>query len=835
MGPLTFTVAKSDAEAANLVVAARAADNGLVPTRNLLVEGTGATRTLRLTPAADAFGTTIITIFAGRVGETSATRSFQLTVLPQNDAPQISTISDQTVVIGMPTDQLPFSVGDIETSSDLLRVTATSSDPTLIPNSNIQLTGSNQNRSVRVVPLPQRSGEATITLTVTDGSGAATQTTFNVFVAPASLTYELNGSDSITISTSDNKIVTRINGALDLTYYSIPADRVGKIHVKGGAGANLIDLSHLLPTPFRRLTSVTAEGGTGNDTIVGSSFSDSLNGGAGDDLIAGGDGGDLITSGDGSDTVNGGLGIDRIIEAGDFDMVLSTTSLQMKLPTGVVVSSDQLVDIELADLTGGPSANRIDAQAFSAIANGITQITGGGNRDTVIGTAGRDLIITFSGNDSVQSLGGGDTVYSGTGEDTVDAGDGNDQVFGQLGNDLVYGGNGNDSLMGGDGNDSLFGQSGNDRLYGLRDNDSAVGGPGDDVLFGDTGNDILRGNEGADSLIGAIGNDVLDGGADYDRVLEVSDATFLVTPGHISCPMLGVKTLLDVDQIQVTGGDGNNVIDARSAAVPVVLIGLNGDDTLLASSRNDILIGGDGDDVIVGNGGRDIVDGGAGQNLELAQLPRIAVLGDSTVATFVAAGPGEAPLEGWAQEFDNYFLTDAAAVVNHAVSGRSLKSFRIEGRWQPVVESQPDVVLIQFGQNDQLFAGPIRGSDPNGEFQEILKAYIQDARAAGILPVLVTPVSLRLFINGVARETAALTPYANAMRQVAQETGVPLIDLNQASFKLFQQLGDANSQFISRTPTDIAHFSPEGANVIAGLVATALRQAVPQLVPLMRV
>ncbi len=833
LSPVNFSIAPSNAAAANMVVTATAADPGLVPTANLVLSGTGAQRTLLITPAANAFGTTVITISAGLPGTTPETRSFTLTINPRNDAPSITSIANQTVLLSTTTGDLPFVVSDIETSPLTLQVTATSSNPALVPNRNIVVTGTRESRTVRVTPLPLQFGEATITLTVRDPGTAVSTTTFNVYVTTAALNYQLDDDDSITLSTIGDNVVTLINGTPDTRYSSVPLAKIGSITITGGSGANHIDLSGLTPG-LRKLTAVSVDGGAGDDTIIGSLFGDSLSGGAGNDSIDGGDGADLLSGGADNDTVQGGLGVDRITESGDFDITLATNALQMRLPTGEVVSTDELSGVELADITGGPSANRIDARRFVAGLNGITQIIGGGGSDTIIGSEGRDLIFVFSRDDSVLAQGGDDTIYGGAGNDTLNGGAGNDQINGQLGNDLIYGSDGNDSLMGGDGADSLFGQGGNDYVFGMRDNDSVAGGAGDDALFGDIGNDVLRGNEGADTLVGSIGYDVLDGGFDYDRVLAVADATFLVTASHISCPLLGLWTIIDVDRIQIAGGSGNNAIDARTATASVALLGLEGDDTLLAGGRNDILLGGDGDDVLVTGGGQDYVDGGTGTNTQLPDLPRIAVLGDSTVATFIEPTDGQPPLEGWAQELDEYFQRDGVAVLNHAVSGRSLKSFLLEERWQAVVESRPDYVLIQFGHNDQpAYAGPTRGSDPNGEFQDILKTYIANARAAGIVPILVTPVSVRFFINGVARESVALTPYANAMREVAEETGVPLVDLNQLSFELYRSLGDQGSQYISHTPTDIAHFSPEGAYAISGLVTAALRQVAPQMTPLM--
>ena len=210
-----------------------------------------------------------------------------------------------------------------------------------------------------------------------------------------------------------------------------------------------------------------------------------------------------------------------------------------------------------------------------------------------------------------------------------------------------------------------------------------------------------------------------------------------------------------------------------------------------------------------------------------ASLPsiKIALIGDSTVASYPKPPADRPTLTGWGQVFGLYFH-ESVEIRNHAASGRSSKSFWAEGRWEPVLAEKPDYVFIQFGHNDQPGKGD-RTTDPDLDFQDNLRKYIDGARAIGSVPVLVTPVARRTFEGGAARTT--LTPYAEAMKRVAKEKRVALVDLHARSFDLYNQRGDEATADFSPSPDDRTHFSRRGALEIARLVATDLPQAVPAL------
>jgi len=202
---------------------------------------------------------------------------------------------------------------------------------------------------------------------------------------------------------------------------------------------------------------------------------------------------------------------------------------------------------------------------------------------------------------------------------------------------------------------------------------------------------------------------------------------------------------------------------------------------------------------------------------------RIAMVGDSTMASYPNPPKDRPDLHGWGQVFGEHF-TKRVEISNHAASGRSTKSFIAEKRWEKVLEEKPDYVFIQFGHNDQKD----KTLAPDEGYRDYLIRYIEEARKAGIKPVLVTPVARRTF-DKEGKPTTSLTPFANATKKVAKDKGVPVIDLHQLSFDLYAKLGDKGSADFSPSETDRTHFSKKGAKAMAELVAKALPDSVPDL------
>jgi lysophospholipase L1-like esterase len=149
---------------------------------------------------------------------------------------------------------------------------------------------------------------------------------------------------------------------------------------------------------------------------------------------------------------------------------------------------------------------------------------------------------------------------------------------------------------------------------------------------------------------------------------------------------------------------------------------------------------------------------------------RIVILGDSTVCDY----PPESPVRGWGQYLADSFK-GPVAVRNLAVNGRSTKTFLKEGRLQKALDEKADVALIQFGHNDSHGKGRPEATDADTDYKDNLRTYVDAFAKAGTLPVLVTPMHRRTFQDG--KVTEELKPYADAMKAVAAERKVAVVDL----------------------------------------------------------
>jgi lysophospholipase L1-like esterase len=186
-------------------------------------------------------------------------------------------------------------------------------------------------------------------------------------------------------------------------------------------------------------------------------------------------------------------------------------------------------------------------------------------------------------------------------------------------------------------------------------------------------------------------------------------------------------------------------------------------------------------------------------------LIRIILVGDSTMAVHSGWGPGF-----------SVDLVPAVTFTNMAKGGRSSGSYRAEGSWTNVMNElnrkadfRTTYVLIQFGHNDQP-GKPGRSTDLATEFPANMRHYVQDVKAAGAKPVLITPLTRRMFKNGKVRNE--LSAWADATRKVAQEEGVPELELNAESAAAVQQMGpaEANTLAMAPPPASIANTAASG-------------------------
>ena len=210
-----------------------------------------------------------------------------------------------------------------------------------------------------------------------------------------------------------------------------------------------------------------------------------------------------------------------------------------------------------------------------------------------------------------------------------------------------------------------------------------------------------------------------------------------------------------------------------------------------------------------------------------ARKVRIVLAGDSTVTDNAGWGTGFAKA-----------TNDSAEVINLARGGRSSKSFRDEGLWKQVLDAKPDYVLIQFGHNDQPGKGPARETDPKTTFRANLARYVDEARAAGAKPVLLTSLSRRRWDDKGIHIRSDLTDYVEATRAVAAGKKVPLIDLHARSIEVYESLRPAGCELISPRNkdggTDHTHLNLVGSEVFGPIVAWDLKRALPELSPHLR-
>lgn len=212
--------------------------------------------------------------------------------------------------------------------------------------------------------------------------------------------------------------------------------------------------------------------------------------------------------------------------------------------------------------------------------------------------------------------------------------------------------------------------------------------------------------------------------------------------------------------------------------------------------------------------------------------PVVYLAGDSTVMT---NGPGSAPQQGWGGRIRDLF-TSGVSFSNRAVGGRSSKSFIDEGRLGAIltVIHPGDYLLIQFGHNDD-YSDPKLHTDPYTTYKVYLAMYVDQARQYGAVPVLVTPMGRRRY-DSAGRFLNDFADRSNAMRQLAQEKNVALIDLNAKSIAFYNRIGAPATTDVflwlaaGRYPNfprgvqDSSHFQEYGAGQLARLVAEGVEE-----------
>ena len=199
------------------------------------------------------------------------------------------------------------------------------------------------------------------------------------------------------------------------------------------------------------------------------------------------------------------------------------------------------------------------------------------------------------------------------------------------------------------------------------------------------------------------------------------------------------------------------------------------------------------------------------------------------------------PEKGWGQILPLYFKK-GVRIENHAVNGRSTKSFLDQGRWEVVKEKiKPgDFVIIEFGHNDAKKEDSTRFADASTSYRWNLEKFVDETIEKGGIPILATPIVRRRF-DKLGKFYDVHGDYPKVVREVAVEKNVILLDLQAKSEELLIQYGEENSKqlFLHIAPgeypslpdgkTDDTHFSPTGAFRICDLAAEEIRLKVKEL------
>jgi lysophospholipase L1-like esterase len=222
-------------------------------------------------------------------------------------------------------------------------------------------------------------------------------------------------------------------------------------------------------------------------------------------------------------------------------------------------------------------------------------------------------------------------------------------------------------------------------------------------------------------------------------------------------------------------------------------------------------------------------------SVELSQvnnIPTVFLAGNSTVVDQAIE-----PWAAWGQMLPMFFQPGKVAVANYAESGETLLAFKRERRLEKIwsMAKKGDYLFIEFAHNDQKPGG--NHLDPFTTYAQTLKEWINECRARGLNPVLVTSMHRRRFDSAKGKIVNTLEDYPDAMRRVAKEENVPLLDLNAMSKTLYESWGEDYSKraFVhypantfpgqSTELKDDTHFNSYGAYELSKCIVKAISQS----------
>jgi Ca2+-binding RTX toxin-like protein len=384
--------------------------------------------------------------------------------------------------------------------------------------------------------------------------------------------------------------------------------------ILGGAGVDTVRAGKNIDFVFGEGDDDKLYGNEDADFLFGQKGEDTIYGNDGPEIIAGGAGGDIIFSNAGvgslllgntdSDTINGGPGVDLAFGGTGND---------------TISGGDGIVDI----LSGGDQIDKINGMGGTDI------ITGGKDRDVIDAGDNVDLALGGDDTDTISGMGGTDIIIGGSNSpvnppfptvERLDGGPGMDFIWGNTGNDAISGGDGIDLLSGGEGNDIILGDDKLDFMWGADGDDIIQGGPGFDIGAGNKGNDDLDGGDGTDLLIGGENDDTLKGGIGVDLLVGFS----------------GDDKLFGGDQSDLlAGGRGNDILQGEND--PDLLWGGFDNDTASGNAGFNLILGNEGDDKLFGGPVIDVISGGIGAD---------EIFGGAGTDILFGGGDGEKMMDG---------------------------------------------------------------------------------------------------------------------------------------------------------------------------------------------
>lgn len=220
--------------------------------------------------------------------------------------------------------------------------------------------------------------------------------------------------------------------------------------------------------------------------------------------------------------------------------------------------------------------------------------------------------------------------------------------------------------------------------------------------------------------------------------------------------------------------------------------------------------------------------------------PVLYIIGDSTVKN--GSGHSTLVLQGWGSWIDDYFDTTKISVQNHAIGGRSSRTFITEGRWNKILETlqKGDYVMMQFGHNDTSplddtarARGTIRGIgndsteiyNPIRKQKEMVHTYgwymgkmISDTKAKGAIPIICSPIPRYNYKDGKINRDS----YATWSKELAEQTHAYFIPLNELIAVEYEKMDSLTVKKLF--PQDHTHTNKEGAVMNAQLVVKGLRE-----------